>query len=85
MAKADQQGSGLQGSGAAGGTMWMDTGAGAAGVEPSGEVERSAVYRGEGKYRVPSWPGNDANAVMLRAFVNDVKLYRRSVSKSFGK
>lgn len=80
----EEQASGLKTSETAGEAQWMGTGVRAGGVELLGGLRRHAVFRGEGEYRVPSWPGDDANAIMLRKFVKNMKRYQRSVSKSFG-
>lgn len=66
------------------GAHWIKPGAGAAGVELPGGLGRLAVYSGEGQYRVPTRPGDDADKEMLRRFSKDLKRYRGSATTSFG-
>lgn len=49
-----------------------------------GGLGRNVVYRGEGEFRVPTWPGYGANTVMLRKIVKGLKRAQRSVASSFG-
>lgn len=53
-------------------------------MELRGRLGHQVICKGEGEYRMPSWPGGDANAVILRMFVKDTRCNRTRVTSSFG-
>lgn len=63
METANQQWSEPQASGTAG-RQWIGAGARAGRLDHPGGIGRQAVRRGEGEYRVRSWPGDDTDTVI---------------------